>query len=158
MLYLGKVHIAPRIREELRGVLVTGGQVVAGEVAFTNDGHGVWLCVAVGDVNSGRADCRLENVGPVAGLYRCSEQHCGDQPTLPSLHSSARSRTPAPARLSQTRGHVQGSTMKAGDDELCVTLVHFQTVHERLSKYTKRMLTIPSVHVSEAHVQARPFQ
>ena len=50
MLYLGKVHIAPRIREELRGVLVTGGQVVAGEVAFTNDGHGVsgcgcvWLC------------------------------------------------------------------------------------------------------------------
>ena len=108
MLYLGKVHIAPRIREELRSVLVTGGQVVAGEVAFTNDGHGVWLCVVVGDVNSGRADCRLENVGPVAGLYRCSEQHCGDQPTLPSLHSSARSRTPAPARLSQTRGHVQG--------------------------------------------------
>ena len=49
MLYLGKVHIAPRIREELRGVLVTGGQVVAGEVAFTNDGHGVavLLCVAV---------------------------------------------------------------------------------------------------------------
>ena len=41
MLYLGKVHIAPSIREELRGVLVTGGQVVVGEVAFTNDGHGV---------------------------------------------------------------------------------------------------------------------
>ena len=66
MLYLGKVHIAPSIREELRGVLVTGGQVVVGEVAFTNDGHGVsvLLCVCVGDVNSGRADCRLENVGP----------------------------------------------------------------------------------------------
>ena len=64
MLYLGKVHIAPSIREELRGVLVTGGQVVVGEVAFTNDGHGVSVCGGAGDVNSGRADCRLENVGP----------------------------------------------------------------------------------------------
>ena len=41
---MGKVHIAPSIREELRGVLVTGGQVVVGEVAFTNDGHGVSVC------------------------------------------------------------------------------------------------------------------
>ena len=48
MLYLGKVHIAPRIREELRGVLVTGGQVVAGEVAFTNDGHGVAVLLCGG--------------------------------------------------------------------------------------------------------------
>ena len=58
MLYLGKVHIAPSIREELRGVLVTGGQVVVGEVAFTNDGHGVsvWEMLTLGELT---ADWRM---------------------------------------------------------------------------------------------------
>ena len=88
MLYLGKVHIAPSIREELRGVLVTGGQVVVGEVAFTNDGHGVSVCGGVSvremlTLGELTADWRM--LGPVARLYRCSERSTA----VTSQHSPA---------------------------------------------------------------------
>ena len=143
MLYLGKVHIAPRIREELRGVLVTGGQVVAGEVAFTNDGHGVavLLCVAVWW-------WEMLTPGELTADWRMLGQWPGytaavSSTAVTSRHCPACILQPGAGHQLQPGFPRHGDTCRGGGDELCATLVHFQTVHERLSKYTKRMLTIP---------------
>ena len=109
MLYLGKVHIAPSIREELRGVLVTGGQVVVGEVAFTNDGHDVSVCLCGGvsvwemlTLGELTADWRM--LGPVARLYRCSERSTA----VTSQHSPA-------CILQPGAGHQQPGFPRHGD-------------------------------------------